>query len=93
MNAQTLVSAIAKKAGITKVAAKEVLGVITSEITLAVKKGDKVVLAGFGIFEKSARAARTGRNPQTGEEIRIPASKYPKFRPGKGFKEAVNRSR
>lgn len=93
MNAHDLVDAIAEKAGITKVAAKNALTVLTDEITSAVKKDEKVTLAGFGIFERSARKARAGRNPQTGEAIKIPASKYPKFRPGKQFREAVNRSR
>lgn len=93
MNAHDLVEAVADKAQITKVAAKNALTVITDEITEAVRKGDKVTLAGFGIFQKSARAARKGRNPQTGEEIKIPASKYPKFRPGKSFRDAVNRTR
>lgn len=93
MNAHDLVDTIADKAEITKVAAKNVLDVFTDTVMEAVRKGDKVTLAGFGIFEKTQRAARIGRNPQTGERIDIPASKYPKFRPGKQFREAVNRSR
>lgn len=93
MNAHDLVNTVAEKNNITKVAAKQVLTTIVDEIQNGVKHGKKVVLAGFGTFEKTARAARKGRNPQTGEEIKIPATKYPKFRPGKNFRDAVNRSR
>lgn len=90
MNSNGLVDAIAKRAGVTKIDARSVLNAITGEITDTVKKGGKIMLGGFGVFEKSARVARKGRNPQTGEEIQIKAVKIPKFRAGKKFKDAVN---
>jgi DNA-binding protein HU-beta len=91
MNANDLVEAVADQAQITKVAAKHALSVITDEITAAVRVGQKVTIAGFGVFEKSARSARVGRNPQTGEKIKIKAALCPKFRPGKAFKDAVRK--
>ncbi len=69
--------------------ALEMIDALTAEITKAVKKGDSVQLIGFGTFSQGKRAARKGRNPQTGKEIKIPAAKIPKFKAGKAFKDAV----
>lgn len=91
MNKAELVEAMAKKTGATKKATEESLNALVEEITKALKKGDKVQLVGFGTFEVRKRAARKGRNPQTGEEIKIPASKAPAFKPGKALKEVVNK--
>ena len=90
MNKADLVSKIADKAGITKKAAADAVEAFTSSVTEAVASGDKVQLIGFGTFEVSERGARTGRNPQTGEEIKIPASKTMKFKAGKAVKDAVS---
>ena len=68
----------------------ELIDAVTSSITKALKKGDTVTLIGFGTFKVSARAARTGRNPQTGKEIKIAARKAPGFSAGKALKDAVN---
>lgn len=89
MNKSELVSAIAEKSGISKsVAAKALDGFIES-VTGALKKGDTVTLVGFGTYYVGERAARNGRNPKTGETIKIKASKTPKFRAGKNLKESV----
>ncbi len=89
MNKTELVNAVAE-AGMTKAdAAKAVEGVFEA-ITDALKSGDDVRLVGFGTFNVAERKASTGRNPRTGEEIQIPASKLAKFKPGKGLKDAVN---
>ena len=90
MTKDELVSKIAEDAGISKVEAKAALEAFTSQVTDAIAKGDKVSLVGFGTFSTSDRAARTGRNPQTGAEIQIEASKAVKFKAGKALKEAVN---
>ena len=90
MNKTELVAAIADKAGLTKKDAEEVVNAFTETVTKALKKGDKVQLVGFGTFEVSKRSARTGRNPQTGETMKIAAAKAPKFKPGKAFKDALN---
>lgn len=90
MNKTELVAAVADKAGITKKDAEAVVAAFTDTVTAELKKGGKVQLVGFGTFEVSERAARTGRNPQTGKEMKIAASKAPKFKPGKAFKDAVN---
>jgi DNA-binding protein HU-beta len=84
-----LVSEIAKSAGLTKKDAEEALNALVGSIKKALKKGDKVSIVGFGTFEISKRKARTGVNPQTGEKIKIKASKVPKFKPGKNFKDAI----
>jgi DNA-binding protein HU-beta len=76
----------------TKKEAQEAVDCILSSITKALKKGDTVTLVGFGTFKVTKRKARMGRNPQTGEEIKIKASKAPKFTPGKTLKEAVKQS-
>lgn len=90
MNKTELVAAIAEKADLSKKDAEAALKAFTEVIADALKKGDKVQLVGFGTFEVSERAARTGRNPQTGEEMNIPASKAPKFKAGKALKDMVN---
>lgn len=90
MNKTELVAAIAEKTDLSKKDAEAALKAFTEVIADALKKGDKVQLVGFGTFEVSERAARTGRNPQTGEEMEIPASKAPKFKAGKALKDMVN---
>lgn len=90
MNKTELVEAIAKGANVTKKDAEAMLNVFTDTVIKTVKKGDKIQLIGFGTFEQTKRSARTGRNPQTGEEIKIKAAKLPKFTAGKAFKDAVN---
>lgn len=89
MTKTDLVSAVAEKTGVTKKDAGAVLDALIDEIIGAVKKGDRVQLVGFGTFELRERAARTGLNPQTKEQIEIPASKAPAFKAGKAFKDAV----
>lgn len=89
MNREELVAEIAKKAKVTKKSASEVLTATIDAIQSSVKKGEKVTLVGFGTFERRQRAARTGRNPQTGKEIKIAAKKVPAFSAGKKFKELV----
>jgi len=91
MNKSDLIAAIAAKTGETKKSAEASLNAITEAITEALVKGDKVQLVGFGSFEVRKRAARKGRNPQTKEEIKIPASKAPVFKAGKALKELVNK--
>ena len=91
MNKTELVDAIAKETGLTKKDAGNALDAITENVSKALKKKDKVQLVGFGTFETSKRAARTGKNPQTGEAIKIPAAVVPKFKPGKALKDAVNK--
>ena len=91
MNKSELVSAIAAKTGATKKGAEESLNALVSVVTDALVKGDKVRLVGFGTFETRTRAARKGRNPQTGAEMKIPASKAPSFKAGKALKETVNK--
>jgi len=90
MNKVELVEAMAAKAGISKKDAEGALKAFISAVEGELKKGGKVQLVGFGTFEVSKRAARKGRNPQTGEEMKIKASKTPKFKPGKAFKDALN---
>ena len=90
MNKSELVEAIASSADISKAAAGRALDAVTDSITDALKKGDQVSLVGFGTFQVKERAARTGRNPQTGATIQIAAAKIPGFKAGKGLKDAVN---
>lgn len=90
MNKSELVSAIAEKAGLTKVQAAAALEATVATVTTALSKGDQVAIIGFGTFKVGERAARTGRNPQTGAEMKIPAAKVPKFSAGKSLKDAVN---
>jgi len=89
MNKTELVDAMAKEANLSKKDAEAALGAFTAAVEKALKKGDKVTLVGFGTFEVRERAARVGRNPQTGKEIKIKASKAPAFKPGKAFKDAL----
>ena len=89
MTKADLVAKIAEKAGLSKKDAEAALNAFMDAVKEALAAGEKVSLVGFGTFEVVQRAARKGRNPQTGEEITIPATKAPKFRPGKGLKEAV----
>ena len=91
MNKTELIDAIAKETGLSKKDAGNALEAITGTVSMALKKKDKVQLVGFGTFETSKRAARTGKNPQTGEAIKIPAAVVPKFKPGKALKDAVNK--
>ena len=90
MNKTELVAAIADEAGLSKKDAEKALKAFTDVVTEELKKGEKVQLVGFGTFEVSERAARTGKNPQTGAEIKIAACKAPKFKAGKALKDAVN---
>jgi len=89
MNKEELVAEVAKVAKVSKKEAYEVLTATVETIEKTVKKGDKVTLVGFGTFEPRKRAARTGRNPQTGKEIKIAARTVPAFSAGKKFKELV----
>ena len=91
MNKTELVAAMAEKAGISKKDAEAALKAFTDTVSKELKKGGKVQLVGFGTFETSTRAARTGRNPQTGKEMKIKASKAPKFKAGKALKDLVNK--
>ena len=90
MNKTELVAALAEQAGVSKKDAEKVLKAFTDVVTDELKKGEKVQLVGFGTFEVSERAAREGRNPATKQPITIPASKAPKFKAGKAFKDALN---
>ena len=90
VNKTELIEAIAASADIPKAAAGRALDAVVESITGALKGGDSVVLVGFGTFAVKERAARTGRNPQTGAEIKIAAAKVPGFKPGKALKDAVN---
>lgn len=90
MNKQELITAVATEANITKAEAGKAVDAMTASITKALKKGDTVTLIGFGTFKVSQRAARTGRNPQTGKELKIAARKAPGFSAGKALKDAVN---
>jgi DNA-binding protein HU-beta len=84
-----LISKVAKEAKITKVAAAKAIDGVTDSITKELKKGGRITLTGFGTFSVAKRKARTGRNPQTGEKIKIRAAKIARFKPGKGLKDAV----
>ena len=90
VNKSELIDAIAKSADISKAAAGRALDATVESIKKSLKKGDLVTLVGFGTFYVGKRAARNGRNPQTGASIKIKAAKVPKFRAGKGLKDAVN---
>ena len=89
MNKSELINKVSENTGLTKLDATAAVDAVFKGIMDAMAQGEKVQLIGFGNFEVRARAARIGRNPQTGEEIKIPASKAPAFKPGKPFKEAV----
>jgi DNA-binding protein HU-beta len=90
MNKGDLISKIAESADITKAQATKVVDSFVSSITETLAKGDTLSLVGFGTFSVKDRAARVGRNPQTGAELQIKASKNPTFKPGKTLKDAVN---
>ncbi len=90
MNKSELIDAIASEADISKASAGRALDSMINSITGALSKGDSVSLVGFGTFSVKERAARTGRNPQTGETIQIKAAKVPGFKAGKALKDAVN---
>ena len=91
MNKQDLAAAVADSTGLTKSDSNKAVDAVLDIITATLKKGSEVRLAGFGTFRVSKRAARVGRNPQTGAAINIPASKQPKFSSGKSLKDAVNK--
>ena len=90
MNKSDLVAVIAKKMGASKRDAEVTLKAVVEAITESLVKGEKIQLIGFGSFEVRKRAARKGRNPQTNEEMKIPASKVPAFKAGQALKDAVN---
>ncbi|MCR5001457.1 MAG: HU family DNA-binding protein [Lachnospiraceae bacterium] len=90
MNKTELITALADKAKVSKKDAAAVLDAFVETTTETLAKMDKITLVGFGTFETRERAARTGRNPQTGKEIKIAASVAPAFKPGKALKDAVN---
>ena len=90
MNKTELIEHIANKSDISKAAAGRALGSLLEAVQKTLKKGGTVTLVGFGTFSVSKRAARTGRNPRTGAALKIKASKVPKFKAGKGLKDAVN---
>ena len=90
MNKSELIAALANKTGVTKKDTEEIMNAFVEVVKDTLKAGDKVQLLGFGTFEQKERAARTARNPQTGEMIEVAASKAVVFKPGKGFKDAVN---
>ncbi|MBR1680802.1 HU family DNA-binding protein [bacterium] len=89
MNKEELVKEVSKKAKVSQKAASDVISAIVETVEKTVAKGKKVTLVGFGTFEPRKRAARTGRNPQTGKEIKIAAKTVPAFSAGKKFKELV----
>ena len=90
MNKTEFIAAIAEKAELSKKDAEKALKAFTDVVEEELKKGEKIQLVGFGTFEVSERAAREGRNPQTGKTMKIEACKVPKFKPGKALKDAVN---
>ncbi|MBC7346472.1 MAG: HU family DNA-binding protein [Clostridia bacterium] len=89
MNKMDLINSVAEKTEMTKKDAEKVINAVFDSIGEALAGGEKVQLVGFGTFEVKERAARTGRNPRTGEEISIPATRVPSFKPGKSLREAV----
>lgn len=89
MNKGELVEQVSNWTGLTKKASREALEATASVITDTLARGEKVTLVGFGTFKVMQRKARTGRNPQTGQSIQIPAKKVPRFRPGKDLKDRV----
>ncbi len=91
MTKDQLVTKMAKDAGISKRAAGDALKTFFGSVTTALKKGQKVSFVGFGTFSTSKRKARTGRNPQTGEALKIPAARVPKFKAGKSLRDAVKK--
>jgi DNA-binding protein HU-beta len=92
MNKQDLVNAVHEELGGTKADAEKVVETMVNNIVESLKKGEEVSISGLGIFSAKERAARTARNPQTGEKIEVPAQRVPKFKPAKGLKDAVKNS-
>lgn len=92
MNRNELIAAMAEKSGLSKKDTGVALDAFVESVSEALKDGDKVQLIGFGSFEVKDRAARTGKNPRTGEPVDIPESKAPTFKPGKAFKDMLNES-
>jgi DNA-binding protein HU-beta len=90
VNKNDLVDAVAERTGLAKSDAARAVEAVLGTVTEALQKGDQVALSGFGTFVVKARAARTGRNPRTGESIAIPASRVPAFKAGKALKDALN---
>ncbi|WP_300411535.1 HU family DNA-binding protein [uncultured Alcanivorax sp.] len=90
MNKSELIDAVAAAADISKAKAAQAVDGMTAAVTKSLGQGDQVTLVGFGTFSVRERAARTGRNPRTGEEIKIAAAKIPAFKAGKALKDAVN---
>ena len=93
MNKSELVSSVAEKAELSKKDAEKAVAAVIASVTEALKAGDKVQLVGFGTFEVRERAARTGHNPKTNTEIKIPATKVPAFKAGKALAEIVHKSK
>lgn len=91
MTKEELVTKMAKEANISKRAAGDALKTFFGSVTMALKKGQKVSFVGFGTFSTSKRKARTGRNPQTGAALKIPAARVPKFKAGKSLRDAVKK--
>jgi DNA-binding protein HU-beta len=89
MTKAELIAKVAQEAKISKTTAAKAIDSLTDTIVKELKRGGRITLPGFGTFSVAKRKARTGRNPRTGQEIRIRAAKTPKFKPGKGLKEAV----
>ncbi len=89
MNKAELINCVAETAGLSKTAASDAVEAVLGGITTTLASGDSVSLVGFGTFSVADRAARTARNPRTGEAIQVAASKAPKFKPGKALKDAV----
>ncbi len=91
MNKQELIDYVANEAGLTKADSQKAVEAVFDGITTTLKQGDDARFVGFGTFSVASRAATTGRNPRTGEELKIPASKNAKFKAGKELKDAVNK--
>jgi DNA-binding protein HU-beta len=91
INKKAFVDAVAEAAGVEKKVAENVVNAALGVVTASVAAGEKITLTGFGTFERKMRAAREGRNPKTGEALKIPASAYPSFSAGKSFKDAVKK--
>ena len=91
MNKSELIGKIAEKAGLSKKDSEKALNAFIATVSATLKKGDKIQLVGFGTFEAKKRAARKGKNPATGAEIKIPATKVPSFKAGKALKDAIKK--
>lgn len=89
MNKAELVEAVAEEVGVTRKVAGEIIEAAIATISATVARGERVALSGFGVFDRAERAARVGRNPSTGETVRIAPTQVPKFRPGTDFKDRV----